>query len=132
MIDPILAAGILMAALLLGLLLHGFVGYAGRAALLGWVLLEAGLWGWYLAFDPGVIYRYTVLTTAIPAALLLLLVGLPFEVTRRRRIRSAGERIRSEGGFACPHCGCVYDRELEDDRCPDCGGAVDGAPGILG
>ena len=132
MIDLTLSLGILLGALALGAVCHALVGYAGRACLLGWIILEVGLWTWFLIFDPGVIFKYTLIATAIPAALLMLLLGLPFEQSRRRRIRRDGAAIRREGGFACPHCGCVYDRELEDDRCPDCGGAVDGAPGILG
>lgn len=132
MIDPMLSVGILIAALLLGAICHGLVPYAGRASLLGWIVLEVGLWTWFLIFDPGVIFKYTLIATAIPAVLVMLLLGLPIEQARRKRIRRTGEAIRSEGGFACPHCGCAYDREREDDRCPDCGGAVDGAPGILG
>ncbi len=132
MIDPFLGAGILVASIIVAAGFHSLIGYAGRAAFIGWLFLEVALWSWYLAFDPGVIYRYTVLATAVPAALLILLVGLPFERARRIRIRAIGEEVLREGGFACPHCGCLYDREREDDRCPDCGGAVDGGPGILG
>jgi hypothetical protein len=132
MIDPMLSIGILVAALAVGAVCHALVAYAGRASLLGWIILEIALWAWFLIFDPGVIFKYTLIATAIPAVLLMLLLGLPFEQVRRKRIRRIGAAVRREGGFACPHCGLVYDREREDDRCPDCGGAVDGAPGMLG
>ena len=132
MIDPILGVGILVAAVVVGVVFHCLIRYAGRATFMGWILMEVVLWACYLIFELGVIFRYTLIATAFPAALLILLVGLPFEYTRRRRIRAAGAAIRLEGGFACPHCGYIYDREREDDRCPDCGGAVDGRPGILG
>jgi DNA-directed RNA polymerase subunit RPC12/RpoP len=130
-IDFYLVVGILLVALVLGFCVHATYPYAGRAALLAWVVLEAALGGWY-AWRGGEIFLYTWLATAIPAGLLLLLIGLPFEVVRRRRIRLFGEIIRRTGGFACPHCGLAYDREQEDGRCPDCGGAADGAPGVLG
>ena len=131
MIDPLIAIAILAVAALLGGVMHLLIPYLGKATLVAWVLLEIGLWGWFLA-KGGTIFSYTTIATAAPAALLILLIGLPFEYRRRRDIRARGREVLKSGGFACPHCGCIYDRELEDDRCPDCGGAVDGAPGVLG
>lgn len=131
MIDPVLAFCILVGSLFFGTAVHAVLPYAGRAALLAWIVIEGLLGAWY-AWNGGQIFLYTWLVTAIPVGLLLLLIGLPFESIRRRRMRAFGETLRREGKFACPHCGLAYDREAEDDRCPDCGGAVDGAPGILG
>ena len=131
MIDPWLAIGILVLALILGGIMHMIVPYAGRATFFAWCLLQLGLWTWYLAMG-GTIYSYTVIATAVPAALLILLLGLPLELRRRRKIRTEGSERLKSGGFACEFCGCIYDRRREDDRCPDCGGAVGGAPGVLG
>lgn len=130
MIDPYLALGILLGALFLGTLMHAIYPYAGRAALLAWIILEVALMAWYF-WQGGEIFLYTVLASAIPAGLLLLLLGLPFESIRRKRMKARGEAVRLAGGFACPHCGLQYDRMREDNRCPDCGGAADGAPGVL-
>jgi hypothetical protein len=130
-IYPFLALGILLAALALGICVHAIFPYAGRAALLAWIMLEATLACWY-SWRGDEIFLYTWLATAIPAGLLLLVIGLPFESIRRKRMRAFGAALRREGGFACPHCGLAYDREQEDARCPDCGGAADGAPGVLG
>ena len=131
MIDPWLAGGILLSALILGVLVHLVVPYAGRAALLGWFILVValGVWNYFWGNE---IFQYTWIASIIPIGLLMLLVGLPIEAARRRHIRQQGEFLRAEGVFACPHCGCAYDRAREDDRCPDCGGAADGAPGVLG
>ena len=130
MIDPYLAVGILIVALVLGTLVHIIYPYAGRAALLTWIVIEITLAAWYF-WQGGQIFLYTVLATAIPTGLLLLLLGLPFESIRRKRMKIRGAEIRKAGGFACPHCGLPYDRVREDNRCPDCGGAADGAPGII-
>lgn len=130
MIDPYIALSILLAGLVIGTLVHSLYPYAGRAALLTWILMEIGLFGWYF-WQGGTIFFYTVVVTALPLGVLLLVLGLPFEVVRRKRMKARGDAIRSAGGFACPHCGYQYDREKEDNRCPDCGGAADGAPGVL-
>ena len=131
MIDPVLAVGILFSALLLGLFVHLLIPYAGRAAVVAWLILMLLLGAWTLWWGD-TIFQYTWLVTMIPAGLLLLLLGLPFEIVRRRHTRQQGDLLRAEGVFACPHCGFAYDRAREDDRCPDCGGAAEGAPGVLG
>ena len=131
MIDPWIALILLGIAALVGLVVHLKVRYLGRATLIAWVLVELGVLGWYLAFGE-TIFGYTAITSAMPIALIILAIGFPFEIARRARMRRAGRGVTLEGGFACPHCGCLYDRELERGRCPDCGGAWDGAPGVLG
>ncbi len=115
MIDPILAIGILVSAMFLGILVHLLIPYAGRAALMAWSILMVVL-GVYDYLWGGKIFLYTWLAMAIPSGLLLLLIGLPFEVVRRRQILKEGELLRAHGVFACPHCGFAYDRAREDDR----------------
>ena len=131
MIDPWTALILLGAAAVVGTLVHLRIRYLGRATLLAWLLVELGALGWYLAFG-GTIFGYTALTTAMPIAMLILAIGFPFELTRRSRMRRNRSQPPGKDGFTCPHCGCVYDKELERGRCPDCGGAWDGAPGVLG
>ena len=114
-----------------GLLCHSVIRYLGRATLIAWLLVEAGVAGWYLWFG-GTIFGQTALAAAVPTAFLILILGMPFELARRRQMRNTGREVVASGGFACPHCGCKYDREREQCRCPDCGGACDGAPGVLG
>ena len=131
MIDPSFALLVLGISAILGGVIHVLVPYIGKATLIGWVVLQIGLLGWFLN-EGGTILGYTIITTAAPTALVMLLIGIPFEYRRRRVMRSRGREMVKSGGFACPHCGCIYDRGREDDRCPDCGGAVDGSPGMLG
>lgn len=131
MIDPVVAIGIIVFTAVLGVFMHMVIPYAGRAAFLGWLLLMLVLAIWNHLWG-GTIFQYTWLATAIPCGLLLLLIGLPFESIRRRNMRREGALLRAAGVFACPHCGKAYDRAREDDRCPDCGGAAEGAPGVLG
>ena len=131
MID--LNTGFLILGLAAGMavLVHALVPYVGKATLIAWIVLQVGVWGWMFN-GTDEIYRNTAIVTLMPSALVILMIGLPFEITRRRRISRVGMETRKSGGFACPHCGCIYDREREQSRCPDCGGAVDGAPGVLG
>ena len=131
MIDFPTAFLLLLIGAVIGLLCHGVIRYLGRATLTAWLLVEAGIAGWYL-WVGGTIFGQTALATAVPTAFLILIIGMPFERARRRRMRDSGREIVESGGFACPHCGCIYDREREQGRCPDCGGACDGAPGVLG
>lgn len=131
MIDLGISVLLLFIGVVVGGVMHLCVRYLGRATFFAWVLVELGVLGWYLWFG-GTIFGQTALATAFPIALVILLVGIPFELTRRARMRRDGRESIAHGGFACPHCGCAYDRELERGRCPDCGGAWDGAPGVLG
>jgi len=118
-------------AAVIAVLVHLLIPYVGRASFLGWVFLQALLLGWMFT-GTDEIYRNTLIVVLMPSALVILVIGIPFELQRRRRMRRIGLETRKSGGFACPHCGCIYDRAREQDRCPDCGGAVDGAPGVLG
>ena len=122
---------LLLIGAVMGILCHIFIRYLGRSTLLAWLLVQAGIAGWYLWFG-GTIFGQTALATAVPTAFLILVLGMPFELTRRRRMHKTGREVLQSGGFACPHCGCIYDRDRERGRCPDCGGACDGAPGVLG
>ena len=131
MIDVTTAVLLLGIGAGVGLLCHSVIRYLGRATLVAWFIVECSIAGWYLWFG-GTIFGYTALATVFPIAFLILVLGIPFELTRRRQMRGAGRKLVEAGGFACPHCGCVYDRERERERCPDCGGACNGAPGVLG
>ena len=132
MVDPALASLIFIVSIVIGLAMHVIFRYIGRASLLAWILVQMIFTAAYLFGVGNQIFGYTVIICATPSALLILLSGLPFEYRRRRRMSLSGERLISHGGFACPHCGCAYDRESERGRCPDCGGAFDGGPGVLG
>ena len=131
MIDLILSLYILISTVVLSAFFNWLFKHVGRAALVSWVLIQCCLGAWYIYAPDPTLFR-TWITALAPSAFLALVVGLPWEVARRRAIRRAGDAKRTSGEFACPHCGLSYDREREEDRCPDCGGAVDGAPGILG
>ena len=131
MIDLETAGLLLVIGAVVGTLMHLWIHYLGRATLVAWLLVECGVLGWYFWYGE-TIFGYTTLATAFPIALLILVIGIPFEVGRRQKMRHQGRQVMAAGGFACPHCGCDYDRERERGRCPDCGGAWDGAPGVLG
>tara|TARA_B100001059_G_scaffold192456_1_gene195964 strand:+ start:1205 stop:1603 length:399 start_codon:yes stop_codon:yes gene_type:complete len=132
MVDPTLALLILTVSLVVGLGLHSLIRYIGRSTVIAWLLVQVAFTGAYLSGIGDQIFGYTVLICASPSVLVILLAGLPFEYRRRRSMSISGRRLIAEGGFACPHCGCAYDREIELGRCPDCGGAFDGGPGVLG
>ena len=131
MIDFSTAALLLAIGAVVGLLSHSAIRYLGRATLIAWLLVEASIAGWYLWFG-GTIFGQTALAAAIPTAFIILILGMPFELIRRKHVRGKGRQLIETGGFACPHCGYIYDQERERGRCPDCGGACNGAPGGLG
>ena len=132
MIDPTLALVILFVSIVVGLVMHALIRYVGRSTLIAWLLVQAIFTGAYLSGVGNQIFGYTLLICATPSLLVILLSGLPIEYRRRRSMIASGREVIANGGFACPHCGCAYDRETEQGRCPDCGGAFDGGPGVLG
>ena len=132
MVDPTLALLILAVSVAVGLMMHALIRYIGRSTVIAWLLVQAVFTGAYLSGVGDQIFGYTVLICTTPSILVILLSGLPFEYRRRHVMSVSGQRLIAQGGFACPHCGCAYDREVELGRCPDCGGAFDGGPGVLG
>ena len=132
MIDPTLALVILLVSIVVGLVMHALIRYVGRSTLLAWLLVQTIFIGAYLSGVGNQIFGYTLLICATPSLLVILLSGLPIEHRRRRSMIASGREVIANGGFACPHCGCAYDREAERGRCPNCGGAFDGGPGVLG
>ena len=132
MIDPTLALVILLVSIVVGLVMHALIRYVGRSTLLAWLLVQTVFTVAYLFGVGNQIFGYTLLICATPSLLVILLSGLPIEYRRRRSMIASGRKVIANGGFACPHCGCAYDRVAERGRCPDCGGAFDGGPGVLG
>ena len=132
MVDIQLALLIFVVSIVVGVVMHVLMRYIGRSTVVAWILVQAIFVGLYLSGVGNQIFGYTVIICTVPSAFLILVSGIPFEFQRRRSMIASGRKLIAEGGFACPHCGCAYDRETELGRCPDCGGACEGGPGVLG